>query len=136
MQCLSDEMMMALGRGELTLSGPGIFRGYRNWLRHLIKSRIKDCQSPQFVIRKRAVQKQRLSWPELAGKQVNAYLSLVSLSPKNPWQCTILIIIHVTHQVGVVWMVSAHVSLQLAEAGKALATVAGDVGGARAEAGA
>ena len=47
-----------------------------------------------------------------------------------------LIIILVTHQVGVVWVVSAHVSLQLAEAGKALAAVAGDVGGARAEAGA
>ena len=57
-----------------------------------------------------------------------------SLSPKNPWQCTILIIILVTHQVGVVWMVSAHVSLQLAEAGEALAAVAGDVGGARAKA--
>ena len=55
-----------------------------------------------------------------------------SLSPKNPWQCTILIIILVTHQVGVVWVVSAHVSLQLAEGGEALATVTGDVGGARA----
>ena len=59
-------------------------------------------------------------------------MSLVSLSPKNPWQCTIPIIILATHQVGVVRVVSAHVSLQLAEASEALATVAGDVGGARA----
>ena len=61
-------------------------------------------------------------------------MSLVSLSPKNPWQCTILIIILFTHQVGVVRVVRAHVSLQLAEAGEALAAVAGDVGGARAKA--
>ena len=41
-----------------------------------------------------------------------------------------------THQVRVLRMLLAHVSLQLAEAGEALATVAGDVGGARGEAGA
>ena len=44
------------------------------------------------------------------------------------------LLVLVTHQVGVVRVVSAHVSLQLAEAGKALAAVAGDVGGAGGEA--
>lgn len=38
----------------------------------------------------------------------------------------------VTHQVGVLGVICAHVSLQLAEAGEALAAVAGDVGGAGA----
>ena len=36
----------------------------------------------------------------------------------------------VTHQVCVVRVICAHVPLQLAEAGEALAAVAGDVGGA------
>ena len=39
-----------------------------------------------------------------------------------------------THQVRVLRVFTAHVSLQLAEGGEALAAVAGDVGGALAEA--
>ena len=50
--------------------------------------------------------------------------------------CVLIIILTpspvVTHQVCVVRVVCAHVPLQLAEAGEALAAVAGDVGGAGA----